>query len=133
MVLIQLVAQNARCYLLSHLKCTNAPEVATEAFPGKRLDKRLSKGRVRSGWEGSQQRNQRVVYRLIEHVNEVRIRRLTSKEQPDAVKERVREIIFDAASGKVRIKPPDGSARDEAEATGRHAGTGRRKPDPRRR
>jgi DNA invertase Pin-like site-specific DNA recombinase len=56
--------------------------------------------------------------------------RLSSKEQADAVKERAARILFDATSGKVRvelIKPPDGSARDEAEATGQHAETGRRK------
>ena len=62
--------------------------------------------------------------------------RLASKEQSDAVKERAVKILFDAASGKVRIeviKPPDGSARDEAEATGPHAATGRRKSGPRHR
>ena len=62
--------------------------------------------------------------------------RLSSKEQSDAVKERACKILFDAASGKVRIeviKPPDGSARDEAEATGQHAETGRRKSGPRHR
>jgi len=40
---------------------------------------------------------------------------------------------YDAASGKVRIegiKLPDGSARDEAEATGQRAVTGKRKSDP---
>ena len=50
--------------------------------------------------------------------------RLPSKEQFDAVKERACKILFDAASGKVRtevIKPLDGSARDEAEATGQLA------------
>ena len=62
--------------------------------------------------------------------------RLSSKEQSDAVKERVCKILFEAASGKVRIeliKPPDGSARDEAEATGQHAKTERRKSGPRHR
>ena len=62
--------------------------------------------------------------------------RLSSKEQSDAVKERACKILFDAVSGKVRIeviKPPDGSARDEAEAAGQHAGPGRRKSDPRHR
>jgi site-specific DNA recombinase len=47
---------------------------------------------------------------------------LLSKEQASAVKERVRKIVYDADTGKVRIetiKPPDGSARDEAEATDR--------------
>jgi len=62
--------------------------------------------------------------------------RLSSKEQADVVKERAARILFDATSGKVRIeliKPPDGSARDEAEATGQHAETGRRKSGPRHR
>ncbi len=62
--------------------------------------------------------------------------RLFSKEQSDAVKERTRKIVFDAASGKVRIemiKPPDGSARGEAEAAGQHGATGRRKSGPRHR
>ena len=62
--------------------------------------------------------------------------RLSSKEQADAVKERAARILFDATSGKVRIeliKPLDGSARDEAEATGQHAETGRRKSGPRHR
>jgi len=50
---------------------------------------------------------------------------LLSKEQAAAVKERVRGIVYDAETGKVRIeiKPPDGSARDEAEATDQRAGT----------
>ena len=62
--------------------------------------------------------------------------RLASKEQSDAVKERAARILFDATSGKVRIeliKPPDGSARDEAEATGQHAAPGKRRSDPRHR
>ena len=62
--------------------------------------------------------------------------RLSSKEQADAVKERAARILFDATSGKVRIeliKPPDGSARDEAEATDRRAVTEKRKSDPRHR
>ncbi len=45
---------------------------------------------------------------------------LLSKEQTATVKERVRRIAYDADTGKVHIemiKPPDGSARDEAEAT----------------
>ena len=61
---------------------------------------------------------------------------LSSKEQADAVKDRAARILFDATSGKVRIeliKPPDGSARDEAEATGQHAAPGRRKSGPRHR
>ena len=60
----------------------------------------------------------------------------SSKEQSDAVKARACKILFDAASGKLRmevIKPPDGSARDEAEATGQHAAPGRRKSGPRHR
>ena len=51
---------------------------------------------------------------------------LLSKEQAASVKERVRGIVYDADTGKVRIemiKPPDDSARDEAEATGRREGT----------
>jgi hypothetical protein len=50
---------------------------------------------------------------------------LLSKEQATAVKERVRGIVYDADTGKVRIKTikrPDDSARDEAEATDRRAG-----------
>jgi hypothetical protein len=50
---------------------------------------------------------------------------LLSKEQTAAVKERVRRAVYDADAGKVRIemiKPPDDSARDEAEATDRRAG-----------
>jgi hypothetical protein len=57
-------------------------------------------------------------------------------EQSDAVTERAGRILFDAASGKVRIemiKPPDGSARDEAEAIGQPAAPGRRKSGPRHR
>ena len=48
-----------------------------------------------------------------------------SKEQAAAVKERVRKIVYDADTGKVRIamiRPPDGSACDEAEATDRREG-----------
>ena len=51
---------------------------------------------------------------------------LLTKEQAAAVKERVRAIVYDADTGKVRIKTikrPDDSARDEAEATDRRAGT----------
>lgn len=51
---------------------------------------------------------------------------LLSKEQAAAVKERGRKIVCDADTGKFRIemiRPPDGSARDEAEATDRRAGT----------
>lgn len=51
---------------------------------------------------------------------------LLSKEQAAAVKERVRGIVYCADTGKVRIemiKPPDDSARDEAEATDQRAGT----------
>ena len=62
--------------------------------------------------------------------------KLTLQEQADLVKERVRKIVYDANLGKVRIemiKPPDGWARDEAEATDRRAGTVRRKPGPRHR
>lgn len=50
---------------------------------------------------------------------------LLSKEQAAAVKERVRGIVYDADTGKVRnemIKPPDDSARNEAEANGRRGG-----------
>ena len=50
---------------------------------------------------------------------------LLSKEQAAAVKERVRGLVYDADTGKVRIemiKLPDDSARDEAEATDRRAG-----------
>jgi len=50
---------------------------------------------------------------------------LLSKEQAAAIKERVRKIDYDADTGKVRIemiKPPDDSARDEAEATDRRGG-----------
>jgi len=60
---------------------------------------------------------------------------LLSKEQTTAVKERVRRIVYDAATGKVRIemiKPPDGSAGDEGEATDPHAGTESRKSGHRR-
>jgi len=51
---------------------------------------------------------------------------LTSKEQATTVRDRVRGIVYYAGTGKVRIemiKPPDDSARDEAEATGRREGT----------
>ena len=51
---------------------------------------------------------------------------LLSKVQAAAVKERVRRVVYDADARKVRIemiKPPDDSARDEAEATDRRAGT----------
>ena len=62
--------------------------------------------------------------------------RFSPKEQADAVQERAARSLFYATSGKVRIeliKPPDGSARDEAEATGQHGATGRRKSGPRHR
>lgn len=62
--------------------------------------------------------------------------RLSSKDQSYAVKELAGKILFDAASGKVRIeliKPPDDSARDEAEATGQRAATGRCMSGPRHR
>ena len=61
--------------------------------------------------------------------------KLTSKEQCAAVKEMVRGIVYDPGSGTVRIeliKPLDGSARAEAEATDRRAGTAKRKSDPHR-
>jgi site-specific DNA recombinase len=61
--------------------------------------------------------------------------KLTSKEQCAAVKEMVRGIVYDARSGTVRIeliKPLDGSAHAEAEATDRRAGTAKRKSDPHR-
>lgn len=61
---------------------------------------------------------------------------LTSKEQCAAVKKMVRGIVYNAGSGTVRIeliKPLDGSAHAEAEATDRHAGTEKRRSDPRRR
>lgn len=64
------------------------------------------------------------------------VSRLSSKEQSDTAKERACKILFDAASGKVRIeviKPRDGSARDEAQATGQHAAPGKRKSGPRHR
>lgn len=53
-----------------------------------------------------------------------------------AVKERVRGIIYDADTGKVRIemiKPPDCWARDEAEATDPHAVTKKHTSGPRHR
>jgi len=61
---------------------------------------------------------------------------LLSKEQAAAVKERVRRIVYDADTGNVRIemiKPPDCSARDEAEATDPHAVTKRHTSGPRHR
>ena len=53
-----------------------------------------------------------------------------------AVKDRVRGIVYYAGTGKLRIemiKRPDDSARDEAEATDRLAGTITRKSGPRHR
>lgn len=61
---------------------------------------------------------------------------LTSKEQEVAVRAAVRDALFDAVSGKVRvelIKPPDGSARDGAATTDRPEEREKRKSAPRRR
>ena len=60
--------------------------------------------------------------------------KLTSKEQRTAVKEMVRGIVYHAGSGTVQIeliKPLDGSAHAEGEATDRRAGTEKRKSGPR--
>jgi hypothetical protein len=56
-------------------------------------------------------------------------------EQAASIKERVREIVYDADAGTARIemvKPPDGSAGDEVEATDPQAGTESRKSGHRR-
>ena len=62
--------------------------------------------------------------------------KLLSKEQEAAVKERIRGIVYEADTGKLRIemiKPPDDSARDEAEATERRSGTEQRRSGRRHR
>ena len=62
--------------------------------------------------------------------------KLLSKEQCAAVKEMVRGVVYDAGSRSVRIeliKPLDGSAHAEAEATDRPAATQKRMSVPRRR
>ena len=62
--------------------------------------------------------------------------KLLSKEQCAAVKEKVRGVVYDAGSRSVRIeliKPLDGSAHAEAEATDRPAATQKRMSGPRRR
>ena len=61
---------------------------------------------------------------------------LLSKERAAAVKKRVRRIVYDADTGKVRIemiKLSDDSARNEAEATERRAGTEQRRSGRRHR